>query len=49
MGEKYLQSIFMVVVSVYATVTDTYDVLSAGCFQTIQKPQAVKSSINKSS
>lgn len=49
MGEKYSQSIFMVVASVYARVTDKYDVLSAGCFQTIQKPQAVKSSINKSS
>lgn len=36
MGEKYSQSIFMVVASVYASVTDNYDVLSAGCFQTIQ-------------
>lgn len=39
----------MVVASVYAQVTGKYDVLSAGWFQTIQKPQAVESSINKSS
>lgn len=49
MGEKYSQSIFMVVASVYARVTDKYDVLRAGCFQTTQKPQALESSINKSS